>query len=240
MTSAQDNPGVVDATRPPSRNSDDDPAPAPPVSPSSQDQDVPAEPRWQTLRETNQEHAACLLALALLGTSYAELPPRREAADRDCGMARPLRVTSIIPGVRLEGDAEMRCETARALGFWTRDFLRPAAAMLPGAPRLEGLQIAASYVCRARVGTNSDRPRLSEHALGNAVDISGFLFDGADPLTVEPRQDSGSIEEAFQRSARSSACLFFSTVLGPGANAAHDTHLHLDVIGRDNGWRLCQ
>lgn len=134
----------------------------------------------------------------------------------------------------------MRCDTARALGLWTAEFLSPAAAALPGAPRLSGLQMAASYVCRKRVGTGKDRPRLSEHALGNALDIAAFLFEDRDPLTVAPREETGDLDEAFQRTARASACLFFSTVLGPGANAAHETHLHLDVIQRENGWRLCQ
>ncbi|MEO6301119.1 MAG: extensin family protein, partial [Paracoccaceae bacterium] len=32
----------------------------------------------------------------------------------------------------------------------------------------------------------------------------------------------------------------FSTVLGPGSNTSHDDHLHLDIMARDNGFRLCE
>lgn len=200
----------------------------------------PPPPRWYTLRESDQDYAACRLALGVLGTVYREEPPLTDPDDRDCGIARPIRVTRILPDLSVQGGAVMRCDTARALGFWARDFLRPAAATLPGAPRVTGLQPGSTYDCRARVGTGKARPRLSEHALGNAIDIMGFTFQDADPLRVAPRRDSGDRTEAFQRAIRGAACLFFTTVLGPGANAAHANHLHLDLADRRGGWRLCQ
>lgn len=203
----------------------------------------PMPPRYQALREGDDEYAACLLALSMLGTDYQPRPAISDDQNRDCGIARPLHVSRIVPGVELEGGAVMRCGTARALGFWIRDFVRPAAAALPGAPQLRGLQLGTTYDCRARVGTDSDAT-LSEHAFGNAIDIMGFRLEGGaddlpDILPVQPRSGDGDMAEAFQRSARASACLWFDTVMGPGSNAAHDDHLHLDVIGRDSLWRLC-
>ena len=200
----------------------------------------PAPPLWFGLRETDEDLAACKLALSFLGTVYSEEPPITDPDNPDCGIARPVRVERILSDLALEGSAVMRCDTARALGFWARDFLRPAAAMLPGAPRVTGLQLGTAYDCRPRVGTGADQPKLSEHALGNAIDIAGFVFDGADPLIVQPREDTGDLAEAFQRTVRAAGCLFFSTVLGPGSNDAHDDHLHLDVAVRRGGWRLCQ
>lgn len=200
----------------------------------------PAPPRWFALRETDQEYAACTLALSFLGTVYTEEPAVTDPDDPDCGIARPIRVERILPDLTLEGGAVMRCDTARALGFWARDFVRPAAMMLPGAPRVTGLQLGTTYDCRPRVGTGADQPKLSEHALGNAIDIAGFVPEGADPLIVQPRGDSGDLAEAFQRTVRAAGCLFFTTVLGPGSNDAHDDHLHLDVAARRGDWRLCQ
>lgn len=200
----------------------------------------PAPPGWFVLQETDQEYAACMLALSFLGTVYTEEPAITDPEDPDCGIARPIRVERILPDLSLEGGAVMRCDTARALGFWARDFVRPAAMMLPGAPRVTGLQLGTSYDCRPRVGTGADQPKLSEHALGNAIDIAGFVLDGADPLIVQPRADSGDMAEAFQRTVRAAGCLFFTTVLGPGSNDAHDDHLHLDVAARRGDWRLCQ
>ena len=49
-----------------------------------------------------------------------------------------------------------------------------------------------------RIGTGAARPRLSEHALGNAIDIAAFVFDSADPLAVQPRAETGDLAEAFQ------------------------------------------
>lgn len=200
----------------------------------------PPPPRWWALRESDQDYAACRLALSLLGAAYTEETPATDAGNRDCGIARPVRVSRILPGLALEGGALMRCDTARALAFWARDFLRPAAATLPGAPQVTGLRLGTSYECRNRVGTGGDTPQLSEHALGNAIDISAILLDGADPIPVAPRANSGDRVEAFQRAIRGAACLFFTTVLGPGANAAHENHLHLDLAARRGGWRLCQ
>lgn len=200
----------------------------------------PSPPLWWQQRETDQEYAACKLSLALLGTTYSEEPMVTDAENRDCGIGRPLRVAAILPDLTLAGGAVMRCDTARALGFWARDFLRPAAATLSGSPRLTGLQLGTTYDCRGRVGTGSGAPKLSEHARGNAIDIMAFLLDGDVVLPVTPREDSGDRAEAFQRAARGSACLFFTTVLGPGTNAAHADHLHLDMAQRNRGWRLCQ
>lgn len=216
-------------TRPPERPSTD----AAPVAEATTNSNQP-EP------ETEAEFAACRLALSLLGASFRKLEPISDPENPECGIARPLQVTEILPGLQLNEAPVMRCDTARSLALWAHHFLRPAAAALPDAPRLTGLQMGPGYSCRARVGTGAKQPKISQHALGNAIDIAGFTFDGHDPIPVQPRQDSGDLAEAFQRSARASACLYFSTVLGPGTNKAHDNHLHLDVMPRKNGWRLCQ
>lgn len=200
----------------------------------------PPPPRWFTLAENETSFAACRLALSILGTRYSVEPPVTDPDDRDCGIARPLRITQIVPGVELTGAPLMRCDAARALGFWTRDFLQPAAALLPGAPRLEALETGPAYSCRDRVGTGAADPKPSEHGFGNAIDIMGFRLAGAEPIAVMPRAGDGDAAEAYLRAARGTACLLFTTVLGPGSNAAHDDHLHLDVAERNGGWRLCE
>lgn len=241
--------------RPPERPQDAAPPPPPSLPPSPRPSGTeakaappgpaevfgpPAPPAWWMLRETDQQLAACKLALAHLGTVYAEQPAITNPEDPDCGIARPIRVDRILPDLVLEGGAVMRCDTARGLGFWARDFLRPAAVMLPGAPRVTGLQLGSTYDCRPRIGTGEAQPKLSEHALGNAIDIAAIRFADAEPLAIQPRTETGDLAEAFQRTIRASGCLFFTTVLGPGSNEAHDDHLHLDTAVRRGGWRLCQ
>lgn len=200
----------------------------------------PPPPQWYLLRESDQEYDACKLGLSMLGTSYREEPAITDDENPECGIARPIRVDQIIPDLTLEGGAVMRCDTARALGLWAQDFLRPGTAMLPGAPRVTSLQLGTTYDCRGRIGTGEAQPKVSEHAFGNAIDIAAFVMDNGEVLTVEPRVDTGDITEGFQMAMQKAGCLFFTTVLGPGSNAAHDNHLHFDVAVRNGGWRLCE
>ena len=41
------------------------------------------------------------------------------------------------------------------------------------------------------------------------------------------------------RAITEAACLYFTTVLDPGSDAAHQNHLHLDVKERRGGYRYC-
>lgn len=200
----------------------------------------PAPPDWWLERPSEQEFAACMLALNMLGTQYTLPPTVSDPDNADCGIARPVLVDQIIPGVTLQGKAMMQCATARALALWTREFVVPAAATLQGAPRITGMTPGSTYHCRARIGTGNSRPKLSEHAKGNAIDIASFQFDGHDPVPIAPRKGKGDRIEAFQRAVRASGCLYFTTVLGPGSNTAHADHLHLDIAQRRGDWRICQ
>ena len=190
-------------------------------------------------RESDFDHAACLYGLTLLGVDHVEVAPVVDPDERQCGISRPVEVRAIQPGVVLEGDAVMRCETARALALWTREMVIPAAQRMPGSPRLTSVAMGTSYFCRGVVG-DGPKARLSEHALGNALDIAGFGLGNGARLDIAPVADRGGLDTAFQNTVQSGACLYFTTVLGPGSNAAHDDHLHLDIKPREGGLRLCQ
>lgn len=194
---------------------------------------------FEALRESDFDHAACRLALTMLGVDHAEAPPVIEPEQRDCGIARPIELHAIQPGIAVEGGAVLRCDTARALALWMREMVVPAAGRLPGSPRLTSVALGTGYACRSVVGGASEA-RISEHALGNAIDIAGFGLDDGSRLEIGPRADRGDLEVAFQNAVQGSACLYFTTVLGPGSNAAHDDHLHLDIKARQGGFRLCQ
>lgn len=206
-------------------------APEPPPEPAGP-------PAWQSLNEGALTYRFCLMTLTMLGVGYHEAAPVTSPEDADCGIARPVQIDSLQPGVTIAGGAMMRCDTARRLALWLRAEAQPAAALLPGAPRITAILPGSTYQCRARVGGSSDK--LSEHALGNAFDVAGLRFSNGEEMLIAPRGDSGGIEEAFQKALRYGACLYFTTVLGPGSNAAHDDHLHFDGAVRKGGWRLCE
>lgn len=190
---------------------------------------------WSALAGAAAAGDACDLALQHFGARYERLAPQ---GDGDCAVPDPVRLMRLSPEIALPAEPVLQCDTARALALWADRALKPAAAALPGAPRLTQLETGPGHVCRDRVGTGKDDPKPSEHSTGSAIDIARFVFDDGTAIDIEPRE--GDLEMAFQRSVRASACLYFTTVLGPGANAAHDDHLHLDLARRNGDWRLCQ
>ncbi len=195
----------------------------------------PAEPPVpDQLAEDDAGLAACLGRLRALGASFERVDPVSDEGGA-CGIANPIRVSEIVPGVALEPAGVMRCATATDLASWVATFVLPASRLLPEHGRLTAVEHASTYVCR-RIGGDGKR---SQHAFGNAIDVLAFRFADGPSISVEPRERDGTAAEAFQRTVRASACLLFTTVLGPGQED-HNDHLHLDIDARDSGYRLCQ
>lgn len=146
----------------------------------------------------------------------------------ECGVPDPVRVTSVA-GVALSPEPEITCGTAEALEGWLEDAAQPAFA--EAGARLEGLRIAAGYVCRNR--NRADTGPLSEHALGRALDISEFRLDGDRTITVLQDWDAPAFGPVLQ-SIYGAACGRFGTTLGPEANELHRDHFHFDIAERRN------
>lgn len=180
--------------------------------------------------------AHCEAELRKLGAIFAR--EETVSGENGCGIEAPYRIDRIISGVALSPASQLRCATALALARWTDTVVMPAAAALPGKVALTGISHGSTYVCRRR--NNLPTGKMSEHSIGNAIDIVDFDFEGRPPIGILPRQGDGDIEEAFQRAVRGGACLHFATVLGPGSDVSHDGHLHLDIAERRGGYRLCQ
>ncbi|MBS1302743.1 extensin family protein [Loktanella sp. SALINAS62] len=181
---------------------------------------------------------ACLAELDALGANYEIIDPIADADDTACGVHNPVRLTSVPGAVALEPAGVMRCETALAFAGWVEQFVMPAAKHLDDRGSLDAIEQGSTYVCRRR--NNSPDGKLSEHSFGNAVDVMAFRFADGDPIRVQPRERDGTMAEAFQDAVRSTACLNFTTVLGPGSDESHADHLHLDVRKRRGEFRLCQ
>lgn len=146
-----------------------------------------------------------------------------------CGLSDAVGVTA-VSGVRLSMTSTMDCTTARALKTWIDASARPALASKGGG--LRELKVAAHYSCRRR--NNSKTGKLSEHANGRAIDISGFeMVDGSE-ITVLNGWSAGSSSRALQR-MHADACGTFGTVLGPRANRFHLDHFHFDTVRYRNG-----
>ncbi len=154
--------------------------------------------------------------------------------------------------------ATIACPLAAALARWAETGLQPLAQGHFGRP-LSGLRVGGGHECRRR--NRASTGPLSEHSTGRALDIFAFVL-ADDGEAERPRGGSGksavsgkasattaiSVERptgpaqlAFLEAVRQSACGAFMTVLGPGSDAAHANHIHLDIQARRSGAsRFCQ
>ncbi|WP_411032965.1 extensin family protein [Shinella sp. BYT-45] len=186
-------------------------------------------------KENAEEQAACRAALKEIGAAFDEAPAINDG--KACGIDRPVLLKSLPGGVKVEPEATLRCDTALQLARWMEGSVKPSLeAAMPG-EAITGLSQASAYVCRNRNGAEDGK--ISEHAFGNAVDIAGFTLKSGKTLTVRPADKDATLEGAFQRAITEAACLYFTTVLDPGSDAAHQNHLHLDVKERRGGYRYC-
>lgn len=174
----------------------------------------------------------CLPQLRELGVVFEQSAP----IDGDCTIPDPLKVSGLGSGQKIEPEALLNCATTAALAQWMADVVTPAARRILGSAPTGVTQVSA-FVCRTRY--DDPHAKLSEHALANAIDIGAFTFKDRAPVAIGAN-DRGSKEARFETEVRAGACDYFTTVLGPGSNAAHATHFHLDLAQRRGGYRLCE
>jgi hypothetical protein len=129
-----------------------------------------------------------------------------------------------------------------ALEAWLNAIVEPDAQARFG-QKVATVNVFGAYSCRAI--DNMAGAQLSEHAFGNAVDVAGFtLADGREIDFVHDWKRTDSQESAFLHEAHAGACQYFTTVLGPGADAFHYNHIHLDLANHgatDTGpRRICK
>lgn len=122
----------------------------------------------------------CGKLLAEKPVEYEPLPPIKEGL---CGAPAPIRVRSIgnDPKVTIDPPATMRCAVADTVLGWLTTTVQPLAKERLGAPVVK-LKNAAAYVCRNRY--NGTSTPLSEHALANALDVSEFVLESGEVVTV--------------------------------------------------------
>lgn len=155
--------------------------------------------------------------------------------EKGCRAERPIKVSILSKGVTLSAPIIARCEVVHAFNEAVTKVIMPTAK-IHLEKSLVQIQTSTSYQCRTRYSAKG--AKISEHGFANAIDITGFQFADGSSLAVAP---NGDLNEAqFLSSVRAAGCAFFTTVLGPGSNAAHDDHFHFDLAHRKGGYRLCE
>lgn len=152
-----------------------------------------------------------------------------------CGVDLPVVLeTVILPDgrfVKFDPAPTMRCDLAAALARWVRNDVDPL--LTAQKLTLERVVNAESYACRGRNRVSG--AKLSEHGKGNAIDLDAFIVSPARRIPLTSGESA-----PFAATLRSAACARFSTVLGPGSDGYHDTHIHLDLEDRRTHGTLCQ
>ncbi len=146
-----------------------------------------------------------------------------------CGISSPIRVRE-IDGITLSSPATINCDTAQAVQEWLEETVIPEVGNRGGG--VASLRVVASYSCRTR--NSQPGARLSEHALGNAIDIAGIgLVNGSE---ISVLRDWGQGREGrILRNLHQGACGTFGTVLGPESDRFHRDHFHFDVAAYRSG-----
>jgi hypothetical protein len=192
--------------------------------------------------DTAREDEACLARLRAAGVRF-DIATMPVAAGAACTIQIPVRLKSVTTRARavteipLPEEPVVSCEFAERLTAWLGHLVAPLITGVMSTD-LRAVRTGPGYECRNRNGAAVGK--LSAHAVGKAIDIFGFELSGGKFIPVKPDAD-----EAMQNvvdSVRTAACGWFTTVLGPGSDAAHTDHLHVDMAlhGTSDRYRICQ
>lgn len=183
--------------------------------------------------ESNEADAAAPPPIGAPQGSYAR-PAEPAEPPPTLGRQRAPNVAG--GGAAVMPAATLACPMVSAVDRWIAASVQPAAQRWFGQPVVEIHQISA-YSCR---GMNNQRgARISEHAFGNALDVASFTFADGRKVTVQHGWHGLPEERGFLHDVYAAACAQFSTVLGPGSNAFHYNHFHLDLMRRGRGRGVC-
>jgi hypothetical protein len=185
---------------------------------------------------------ACLDRLGAAGIEFESitLPP---APKLGCAIDTPVRLKAVKlaprwrTSIRLPDEPMLSCRFGERFGHWLRDLVAP---LIAGelAVELKSVRTGPGYECRNR--NRAEAGKISAHASGLAADVASFELANGRTLSIKP--DGDEHMQATVAAIRVAACGWFTTVLGPGSDAAHADHMHVDIMqhGSSDRYRICQ
>lgn len=180
----------------------------------------------------------CLVALTSLGVEYERVVSGETVPE--CAVANAVQLSAISTrngGIDLPARPILNCDFARRFAAWVAMIAAPAVKAETGL-ELTGLQTGPGHVCRQRVGG----AKISEHATGNAIDVTTLVLADDRQIAVASVGDVNSADYPLLTALKMSACGYFTTVLGPGAAETHEEHYHFDLglHGKSENYRICE
>src|SRR6202023_1761330 len=223
-------------------------AASPPLPPPPRPAEAPSHPAPNALAPAEQTtraptiDQACLDRLSAAGIEFEQvtLPA---ALNPKCAIATPVRLKAVkLPprwrtSIRLPEEPTLSCRFGERFGHWLRDLVAPLMAG-EFAVELKSVRTGPGYECRNR--NRAETGKISAHASGLAVDVASFQLANGRTLAIKP--DGDEHLRSTVNAIRVAACGWFTTVLGPGSDAAHADHMHVDILqhGSSDSYRICQ
>lgn len=182
----------------------------------------------------------CLQKLHAAGVDFTV--PAVNVDSGRCQVQNPVNLHSVKAQqnlIKLPESPLFNCKFALQFSKWLSESGAPILAAQLGTP-LENISTGPGYECRGRNGEAS--AKISEHGFGNAVDITTLRMHDGREIAVQDAINPNAANYATLHGLRASACGYFTTVLGPGSNAAHEKHFHFDlgVHGKSGNYRICE
>lgn len=179
------------------------------------------------------EEVACRKQLRRLGVDFRDIEPIDDGGA--CRIDHPVEVSGLSGNIGMKPAATLTCRMALAFAKWTRQELAPSARLryLSG---IRTIHQGSSYSCRNIAGTRT----ASEHSKGNALDVMRIELKNGRDLDVRRPGFFAFRQKSLLNTVRGGGCDHFTTVLGPGYDAAHADHFHFDIKDRSNGYRACR
>ena len=210
----------------------------PPVKPKP---DVPALsvlPKF--VPSSTPDAAACYAALSKLDVTFS--PNASYEQNGSCTVINPVQLKAYkVNGTNIElpDHPVLNCAFALQLIKFMRDSAHPTISTKTSS-QIAKLYTGPGFICRGR--NDHVSAKLSEHASGNAVDIERIQLADGRIVFVKDAISSNTNDYDVLTTIRHAACTYFTTVLGPGANAAHASHFHFDLgqHGKSGTYRICE
>jgi hypothetical protein len=208
-------------------------APLPRIKPEGLQQQAALIPRAlpkDTARKDDTE--SCFQELRAIGAKFTVAAATVDYGK--CHVENPVNLRSVTikqNTIILPEAPLLNCKFALQFSKWLSESGAPILSAQLNSP-VERISTGPGFECRGRNGDGS--AKVSEHGYGNAVDISTFRLRNGKTLDVG--------DSTLLPGVRASACGYFTTVLGPGSNAAHASHFHFDMgaHGKSGNYRICQ
>lgn len=210
-----------------------------PPEPETNAKPAPSSVPDETSRPAQSDECVSRLRGAGFDVEAAETPA---ATNGDCRIENAVRLRAIpVAGrekpLRVAAEPIVACRFAESFGGWLGSLVAPTILGATNS-ELSAVHTGPGFQCRNRNRLPSGK--LSAHAEGLAIDIASFQLANESRIPVKP--DGNEQYVAIINAVRRAACGWFTTVLGPGSDASHADHLHVDLQlhGSSDRYRICQ